>query len=104
MRTTEAQGGLGKYLMVYICLLVITGVELAIASSHPGGGQLLASLLVLASLGALMGVLVFMGLGSEKKSLIIGVAIFTLFVLGSANYGWTDSFRILVGAPFSKLP
>jgi len=84
-------------------MLAITGIQLAVASAHPGGGQL-AILLVLASIGALMGALVFMGLGSEKKSLIVAVAIFTLFVLGATNYGWTDSFRIVVGAPFSRLP
>jgi len=104
MTTAGREGGLGKYIVVYICMLAITGIELAIASSHPGGGQLFASLLVLAIVGALLGVLVFMGLGSEKKSLIIGVAIFTLFVLGATNYGWTDSFRILLGVPFSKVP
>lgn len=103
MSTAGEEGGLGKYIVVYICMLVITGIELAIASSHLTGGPLLASMLVLAFIGALLGVLVFMRLGSEKHALIAAVAIFTLFVLATINYGWTDSFRILLGAPFSKL-
>jgi hypothetical protein len=46
--------------------------------------------------------LVFMRLGSEKPSLLVAFAVFTLFVLATINYGWTDSFRLLLGAPFSK--
>ena len=102
MSTAEAQGGIGKYIVVYVCMLAITGIEFAVASSHPSSGALLASMLVLAFIGALLAVLVFMRLASEKHSLIIFVAVFTLFVLAATNYGWTDSFRILLGAPFSK--
>ena len=103
MSTAQA-GGLGKYIVVYICILAITGIELAIASSHPSGGTLLGSMLVLAFIGALLAVWVFMRLGSEKHNMIVAVAIFTLFVLAATNYGWTDSFRILLGAPFSNVP
>lgn len=104
MSTTESQGGLGKYIVVYVCMLAITGIELVVAASHPASGTLLASLLVLASVGAFLGVWVFMRLGSEKHNMVVAVAIFTLFVLAATNYGWTDSFRLLLGAPFSKLP
>jgi len=100
MSTAGEQGGLGKYIVVYICMLAITGIEVAIASG--GGGHLLPMMLILAFIGALLGVLVFMGLAAEKKSLIVSVAIFTLFVLATINYGWTDSFRLLMGAPYAK--
>jgi heme/copper-type cytochrome/quinol oxidase subunit 4 len=102
MNAVEEQGGLGKYLAVYVFMLVITALELLIAYSHPGGSRLLVSMLVLAFIGALLGILFFMGLASEKRSLIVAFAVFTLFVLAATNYGWTDSFRILVGAPFAK--
>jgi len=102
MSTAEEKGGLGRYIVVYICLLAISVVELVIAYQHPSGGSLLASMLVLAFIGAFLCVLVFMRLASEKHSLLLFVAVFTLFVLATINYGWTDSFRLLLGVPYAK--
>lgn len=102
MSTTGQREGIGKYIVVYIVMLLTAVIELVIAYNHSGGAQLLASMLVLAFIGAVPCVLVFMRLGSEKHSLIVAFAVFTLFVLATINYGWTDSFRILLGAPFSK--
>ena len=102
MKTAEVHGGLGKYVVVYVCMLAITGLELLIAYRHPGGSQLLASMLILAFIGGALGILYFMRLASENHNLIVAFAVFTLFVLATINYGWTDSFRILGGAPFAK--
>jgi heme/copper-type cytochrome/quinol oxidase subunit 4 len=102
MKTAEVHGGLGKYVVVYVCMLAIMGLELLIAYRHPGGSQLLASMLILAFIGAALGILYFMRLASENHNLIVAFAVFTLFVLATINYGWTDSFRILGGAPFAK--
>ena len=102
MSTTAEQGGIGKYVVVYICMLVITAIELTIAYRHPSGGPLLVSMLLLAFVGAFLGILVFMRLGAENHKLIVAFAVFTLFVLATINYGWTDSFRLLLGVPFAK--
>ena len=102
MSTAGEQTGLGKYIAVYICMLAITGIEVVIATSNRGGAHLLPMMLVLAFAGALLGVLFFMGLAAEKRSLIVCVAVFTLFVLATINYGWTDSFRVLTGVPYAK--
>ncbi len=102
MRKAEQQGGLGRYIVVYICMLVITGLELLIASRHPSGAVLLASMLILAFLGAALAILYFMRLASENHSLIVAFTVFTLFVLAATTYGWTDSFRLLFGVPFAK--
>jgi heme/copper-type cytochrome/quinol oxidase subunit 4 len=102
MSTAEQQGGLGKYIVVYICMLVITGLELLIASRHPSGAVLLASMLILAFLGAILTILYFMRLASENHTLLVAFTVFTLFVLAATTYGWTDSFRLLFGAPFAK--
>ena len=102
MDTAQEKGGLGKYLLVYVTMLFITLLEVLAAYRHPGEPQLLVSMLVLAFIGAALGVLYFMRLAAENRPLIVGFSIFTLFVLAAMTYGWTDSFRILLGAPFSK--
>jgi hypothetical protein len=61
-----------------------------------------ARMLALAMLEAGLAVLFFMHLWMETRRLLLFVAIFTLFVLATMNYLWPDSFRILVGAPFSS--
>jgi len=33
---------------------------------------------------------------------VLFVLIFTIFVLLGMQFGWTDSFRMVTGAPFSK--
>jgi heme/copper-type cytochrome/quinol oxidase subunit 4 len=102
MTIIEEPGGSGKYLIVYVVMLVLSAIEVMIAYRHPGGAQLLVSMLLLAAIGAVLGVLYFMGLASENHRSILAFSVFTLFVLATINYGWTDSFRVLFGAPFSK--
>jgi hypothetical protein len=45
---------------------------------------------------ALLVVLFWMSLGSEKKVFIKFTVYFMLFVLAAMNYIWTDSFRLLL--------
>jgi heme/copper-type cytochrome/quinol oxidase subunit 4 len=99
---TEHQDGLGKYIVVYVVMLAITGIELLIASRHPAGTVLLASMLILAFLGAALGILYFMHLATENRASIVAFTLFTLFVLAATTYGWSDSFRLLFGVPFAK--
>ena len=54
-----------------------------------------------ASLSALA-ILFFMHLWMENRGLLWFVVIFTVFVLLAMQYGWTDSFRELLGAPWSS--
>jgi heme/copper-type cytochrome/quinol oxidase subunit 4 len=102
MQTAQGQGGLGKYVGVYVCMLLIVAIETFITYRHPSATQLVVSSLVLAFIGAGLSVLYFMGLAAENRRLIVGFSIFTLFVLAALTYGWTDSFRILFGVPFAK--
>jgi caa(3)-type oxidase subunit IV len=102
MNTAEKQSGVGKYFVVYLCMLIIPALEVVVAYQHIGGLQMLMAMLSLAIIEALLGVLFFMHLATEKPRFILFVAVFTLFVMATINYGWTDSFRLLVGAPFAK--
>jgi|SRR5450631_1679818 cytochrome c oxidase subunit IV len=101
MQTVEKQSGIGKYVIVYLCMLAIAAAEVAVAYQHIDGMQMVAQMMALVILGAGLGIMFFMNLATEKRSMIIAAAIFTLFVLGAINYGWTDSFRVRSGAPFS---
>ena len=102
MNVAEKQSGMGKFFAVYLCMLVIPALEVVVAYQHIGGSQMLAGMLSLAIIEALLGVVFFMHLATEKRSFILSFAVFTLFVLATINYGWTDSFRLLVGVPFAK--
>jgi heme/copper-type cytochrome/quinol oxidase subunit 4 len=102
MSAAEKPSGLGKYLVVYLCMMAIPGLEVVIAYQNIGGSQKLLGMLSLAIIGALLGILFFMQLAMEKPRLILFVAVFTLFVLATINYGWTDSFRLLIGVPYAK--
>jgi heme/copper-type cytochrome/quinol oxidase subunit 4 len=98
----EEQDGTGKYYVVYVCMLLIYAIEVFVTYRHPSSRELLGTLLILSFIGAALGVLYFMRLASENQNAMIGFAVFTLFVLAAINYGWTDSFRILLGVPYAK--
>ena len=102
MSTAEKPSGAGKYLIVYLCILAIPALEAVIAYQNIDGSQRLLGMLSLAIIGALLVALFFMNLATEKRSFILFVTVFALFALATINYGWTDSFRLLVGAPFAK--
>lgn len=95
MTTTEGQG-IGKYVVVYVCLLVITAAQFFIGYQHISGSQLAVRMLTFGVIETILVVFFWMNLGSEKKNLIQFVVFFTLFVLATMNYIWTDSFRLLL--------
>lgn len=86
----------GKYVAVYVCLLVMAGLQFVIAYQPIDHSRMLAYMLVLAFIEAGLAAMFFMHLWAEKRALLLFVGIFTAFVLATMNYGWTDSFRLLV--------
>jgi heme/copper-type cytochrome/quinol oxidase subunit 4 len=104
MTTGEASksGGMGKDLVVYLCLLALAGFQFAIAFQNIDAGQMLVRMLAVAFVEAGMAMMFFMHLWSEKRGFVLFVLVFTIFVLLTLQYGWTDSTRMVVGAPFSK--
>ena len=94
--------GIGKDLIVYICLLALAGVQFVIAYQNIDASQMFTRMLVVAIVEAGLAMLFFMHLWSEKRTFLWFVVIFTVSVLLGMQYGWTDAFRMLVGhAPFS---
>jgi cytochrome c oxidase subunit IV len=100
----EAQkgGGIGKDLVVYVCLLALAGLQFVIAYQNIDASQMFVRMLAVACVEAGLAELFFMHLWSEKRVFLWFVVIFTVSVLLGMQYGWTDSFRMVNGAPFSK--
>jgi len=95
--------GTGKYVGVYVCLLALAGLQFVIAYQNIEASQMFTRMLVVAIVEAVLAMLVFMHLWAEKRGFLWFVAVFTIFVLLTMQYGWTDSFRMRVGgAPFSS--
>lgn len=101
-KPTVHQGGIGRDLAVYVVILIIAAMQFVIAYQHIDGEQMFARMLSLAMLEAGLAMMFFMHLWSDSRRLMLFVLIFLLFVLAAMNYIWPDSFRILVGAPFSS--
>jgi cytochrome c oxidase subunit IV len=95
MATAEGHG-IGKYVAVYLCLVVVVGLQFFIGYQNIAGSQMAVRMLTFAVIETLLVVLFFMNLGSEKRVFVKFVVFFMLFVLATMNYIWTDSFRLLL--------
>jgi|SRR5580692_3264679 caa(3)-type oxidase subunit IV len=91
----------GKYVVVYLCILAIAALQFVIAYSDITGPQMFTRMVILAIIEAALALLFFMHL-SDNRGLRWFVVIFTVSVLLGMQYGWTDSFRLLGGAPWAK--
>lgn len=90
-----------KYFVIYVIILVIAGTQFLVAYSDISGSQMFARMLFLAIIEASLALLFFMHL-ADNRGLLWFVVIFNVFVLLAMQYGWTDSFRVVDGAPWSK--
>ena len=87
---------------MYVCILAIAALQFVIAYSNISGPQMFARMLFLAVVEAALALLFFMHL-SDNHGLLWFVFVFTVFVLLAMQYGWTDSFRELLGRALVKL-
>jgi heme/copper-type cytochrome/quinol oxidase subunit 4 len=102
MTTTETQSnGAKKDIIVYVCILALAGIQFFIAYQDISASQMFVRMLIVAIVEAALALLFFMHLW-ENRGLKWFVLIFTVSVILGMQYGWTDSFRILDGAPWAK--
>jgi heme/copper-type cytochrome/quinol oxidase subunit 4 len=87
--------GIGKYLVVYFCMLALAGLQFVIAYQNITASQMFRRMFSLAVVEAAVAVMFFMHLWSEKRGFLLFVVIFTVFVLLSMQFGWSDSFRLV---------
>jgi len=93
---------LGRYLVVYACILILAALQFVIAYTHVDAEHMFARMLFVAIAEAGLALLFFMHLWAEKRGFLLFVLIFTGFVTLAMQYGWTDSYRMDVGAPYSQ--
>ena len=104
MTTAEQHksNGIGKDLAIYVCLLILAGFQFVIAYQNISASQMLTRMLAVGCLEAGLAALFFMHLWTERRGFLLFVALFTISVLLAMQFGWTDSTRMVVGAPFSS--
>jgi heme/copper-type cytochrome/quinol oxidase subunit 4 len=98
---THKNAGVGKDLIVYVCLLVLAGIQFVIAYQDISVSQMFVRMLTVAMVEGLLALLFFMHL-SENRGLRWFVLIFTVAVILGMQYGWTDSFRLSNGVPWAR--
>jgi heme/copper-type cytochrome/quinol oxidase subunit 4 len=90
----EKNEGMGKYLVVYFCILALAALQFVIAYQNITAAQMFRRMLSVAVVEAGVAVMFFMHLWSEKRGFLLFVVVFTIFVLLAMQFGWTDSFRL----------
>ena len=95
-------GGIGKDLVVYLCILALAAFQFVIAYQNIDASQMFVRMMIVAIVEAGLALLFFMHLWAENRGLLWFVVVFTVFVLLAMQYGWTDSFRLSGGVPWAK--
>jgi len=103
MATAEdhKSSGMGKDLVVYLCILALAAIQFVIAYQSISASQMFVRMLIVAIVEAALALLFFMHL-KDNRGLLWFFVIFTGFVLLAMQYGWTDSFRLIDGVPWAK--
>jgi cytochrome c oxidase subunit IV len=91
---TDHDPSMATYLGIWVAFLAIVGIEVAVTYRHPATKDLLAVLLILAFIEAAIGLLYFMHMKYERKTLFWTVVPITLFVLLMMDHFWADAFRM----------
>lgn len=87
--------GMRFYLGVWSFLLCIAGFEVFLAYRGFSTSTLLAGLLVLALIGAGVGLLFFMHLKFERPVMMWSIILSVVFVLLMMNQIWPDAYRMI---------
>ena len=97
----QKSSGMGKDLIVYVCILALAGIQFVIAYQDINASQMFVRMLIVAIIEAALALLFFMHLW-DNRGLKWFVLSFTVAVILGMQYGWTDSFRLVDGVPWAK--
>jgi cytochrome c oxidase subunit IV len=95
MAEARQSGGMKPYVVVWFGLILIVAIEVFLTYQHLSVGELLAALLVLAFVGAGLGVMYFMHLRYERASLFWSLIPYLIFALVMMDHIWPDAFRLM---------
>jgi len=93
--TGKVTSSLKTDMIVYGCILALSGLQVVLAYQHTQGTQLMVRMLAVALIQAGLGVMYFMHLRDERRNLLLALIPATVFVLLMMNMIWSDSFRLL---------
>jgi caa(3)-type oxidase subunit IV len=102
MNSTGKAATLRTEIIVYGCILALSGLQVVLAYQHTQGVQLMVRMLAVAVIQAGLGIMYFMHLRAERRNLLLALIPATLFVLLMMNMIWSDSFRLLHMRPLIK--
>jgi caa(3)-type oxidase subunit IV len=102
MHEPAASESVGKYIVIYLCILALAGLQFVIAYTQIDTGAMFTRMLLVAIAEAGLALLFFMHLWAEKRGFLLFVIVFTGFVLLAMQYGWTDSNRMDTGVPYAQ--
>jgi caa(3)-type oxidase subunit IV len=91
-----------RYFIVYLCLLALAALQFVVAYTSLGATAKFERMVLIAIAEAGIALMFFMHLWAEKRGFLLFVIVFTGFVLLAMQYGWTDSYRMDYGAPYSQ--
>ncbi|HEY3928438.1 MAG TPA: cytochrome C oxidase subunit IV family protein [Candidatus Koribacter sp.] len=100
MTGTMREESLKSDIIVYIIILVIAALQIVLAYTPGTIGQHTLEFLGLAIIQAGLGIMFFMHLFQEKRSLMFALIPATVFVLLMMNVFWGESFRIVHMKPW----
>jgi caa(3)-type oxidase subunit IV len=100
--TAKANGTLKTDMVVYSCILALSGLQIVLAYHHVPGTQLMVRMLAIAMIQAGFGVMYFMHLRNERRNLVLALIPAAVFVLLMMNMIWSDSFRLLHMRPLIR--
>jgi cytochrome c oxidase subunit 4 len=86
--------GMRLYVAVWLGLLLIVGAEVALTYARLPTRTLLSALLALALVEAALGVLYFMHLRYERRTLFWSLIPALIFVFIMMNQFWSDAYRL----------
>jgi cytochrome c oxidase subunit IV len=95
MAEARQSAGMKRYVVVWMGLMLIVAIEVLLTYQHLPVGRLLASFLVLAFVGAGLGVMYFMHLRYERASLFWSLIPYLIFALVMMDHFWPDAFRLM---------
>lgn len=95
MTEVRQNAGMKPYVVVWMGLILIVAIEVWLTYQHLPAGRLLASLLVLAFMGAALGAMYFMHLRYERASLSWSLIPYLIFALVMMDHVWPDAFRLM---------